>query len=152
MQQPMNTVIKHIEPMWGTPEKRKDFLGTMSILHLTGDRHSHIGASDTVQFHGDGGIALGPTDIAPRWVSQALKQAIVCYLELIDLAVKELKLMDVAAWNDVIDKATARASWLRREQVEGLHSDSPCPCGGGLPYGQCHEGVDLLPEELEPAK
>lgn len=145
MQRKMDKVVQDIEPLWGTPERRKDFLGTMKILHLTGDRHSHIGASDTVQFRGERGVALGPTEAAPTWAAQALKQAVVCYLELVDLAVKDLKLMDVDAWNDVVEKTRARCSWLRREQVAGLSPESTCPCEGGLRYGQCHEGVDFLP-------
>ena len=147
MQRPMGKVIKDVARLWQTAEARRDFLDTMKILHLTGDRHSHIGASDTVQFHGDHGVALGPTESAPTWGAQALKQATWCYLELVDLAVKELKLLDVAVWSDVLHRTMARISWLRRAQVEGLKPDSPCPCNSTLLYGQCHEGVDLHPAD-----
>ena len=147
MQRPMDKVIHDIEPLWGTVERRKDFLGTMNILHLTGDRHSHIGASDTVRFQSERGIALGPTENAPTWAAQALKQATICYLELVDLAVKDLKLMDVAAWNKRVDRTRARMSWLRQEQIDGVKCDDLCPCDSGLLYGQCHDGVDLHPAQ-----
>jgi Family of unknown function (DUF5677)/SEC-C motif len=144
MQRGMGAIIRDIEPLWKTPAGRKDFLATMKILHLTGDRHSHIGASDTVRFRSERGVALGPTEASPTWAAQALKQAAWCYLQLADLAVKELRLMDIGQWNGLFQETMARCSWLRREQVEGLNPESACPCGSRLPYKRCHEGVDLL--------
>ena len=68
-------------------------------------------------------------------------------MNLVDLAVKDLTLINLAGWNEVVDKTRARMSWLRRPQVEGLKPDSPCPCNSTLLYGQCHEGVDLHPAD-----
>jgi hypothetical protein len=145
MRRSMRKVIEDIVGCyWREREARTDFLKTMNILHLTGDRHSHVGASDTLNFLGEQGVSLGPTERAPTWGAQALKQAIICFLELFDLAVKEVKLTPLDAWNDYVRKTRARMSWLRKEQVGGVRPEQSCPCKSGLTYGTCHEDVDLL--------
>ena len=45
MQEPMNRVIDAVAPCW--EDGGQEFRRIADVLHLFGDRHSHVGAYDT---------------------------------------------------------------------------------------------------------
>lgn len=75
-QRPMREVVGEIEQCWQDEAGRREFRQYMRILHLYGDRHSHVGSFDTAQYlraaDGELTIRFGPTK---RWVPQALVMA-----------------------------------------------------------------------------
>jgi len=90
MQVPMKKVIDDVRPLWRTPDGKGEanFAQMVETLHLTGDRHSHVGAGDTLRFLAGDRIALGPTDHAPAWGHQAMIMGGWSLLNTTDLAIK----------------------------------------------------------------
>lgn len=141
MQVPMKKVIDDVRPLWRTPDGKGEanFAQMVETLHLTGDRHSHVGAGDTLRFLAGDRIALGPTDHAPAWGHQAMIMGGWSLLNTTDLAIKVLKLVPLPAWEEVSQRLAALFATVTECQTVGVADTDPCPCGRGGTFGTCHK-------------
>jgi hypothetical protein len=139
-QLPMKRVVREIEPCWGDENGRHQFRLYMGIVHLFGDRHSHVSSYDTGQYlaaedEGALTIQLGPTK---RWVPQALVVAAWLYGQIFDLAAEHFEIADLEDWRKRWQRLMARCRPIDREAVRDVGRNDPCPCGSGLKFKQCH--------------
>jgi hypothetical protein len=142
MQRPMNAVVQAIEPSWGEEGSpgRREFRNVVKILHLFGDRHSHVGAFDTIRLlrsdeDGQLAIQLGP---GKRWVPQALVVCAWVYGQVFDLAAEHYELAELESWRRRWQLLLARCLSLDPAQTQGVGRNDPCPCGSGFKFKRCH--------------
>ncbi len=141
MQVPMKKVIEDVTPLWRTPDGKgeADFAQMVETLHLTGDRHSHVGAGDTLRFLAGDRIAFGPTDLAPAWGHQAMIMGGWSLLNTTDLAIRGLKLVPLPAWEEVSQRLAALFATVTKHQTVGVVDTDLCPCGRGGTFATCHK-------------
>jgi hypothetical protein len=140
MQQPMNRVIAAIRPCWPDEASRAQLDGMARTLHEFGDRHSHVGASDTVRYlrviEEEGlTVSLGPTR---TWVPQALFPTAWWYGQTFDLAAETWTMADLAEWREQFNIWLARCTPLTPEEVRDVGRNDPCPCGSEIKFKKCH--------------
>jgi hypothetical protein len=140
MQTPMKDVVAGIEGCWESEEGKKQFRQMLQVAHLFGDRHSHVGAFDTVKYldatdEGQLAIHLGPSK---RWVAQALIVTGWMYGQVFDLAAEHFGMPGIEGWRDLWKLLSARCKALRQEDVRGVGRNDPCPCGSGFKFKRCH--------------
>lgn len=140
MQQPMNRVLADIRPCWADDLGRAQLDGMARTLHEFGDRHSHVGASDTVRYLRvveEKGLTVnfGPTK---RWVPQALFPTAWWYGQMFDLVAETWELPDLDDWRAHFNVWIARCTPLKAADARNVGRNDPCPCGSGLKFKQCH--------------
>ena len=140
-----NQVIAAIEPCWGDDElERRQLREVARVLHLFGDRHSHIGPYDTIDLVrvGEEGavvLHLGP---GKKWVPQALVTAAWVYGQIFDLWAEHFQIPDIESWRRRWKLLFARTRALDAAAVAGVGRNDPCPCGSGFKFKRCH--ADLV--------
>lgn len=141
MQAPMNTVIDAVAPCWGE-EGEAQFRRVADLLHVFGDRHSHVGAYDTIgQLRvEDGRIALhlGP---GKKWVPQSLAVAAWLYGQIFDLWAQHFELADLESWRRRWNLLLARCRPLDPAATRGIGRNDLCPCGSGFKFKRCHSDL-----------
>lgn len=140
MQQRMNRMLADIRPCWPDEAGRAQLDGMARTLHEFGDRHSHVGTSDTVRYlrvvEQEGlTMSLGPTK---QWVPQALFPAAWWYGQMFDLVAETWQMADLDDWRAQFNIWLARCTPLTAEQVSKVGRNDPCPCGSGVKYKRCH--------------
>ena len=143
MQVPMKKVIDDVRPLWRTPDGKGEanFAQMVETLHLTGDRHSHVGAGDTLRLLAGDRIALGPTDHAPEWGHQAMIMGGWSLLNTTDLAIKVLKLVPLPAWEESV-------STTGRTVRDGDRVSDSRRCGHGPLSMRTRRHFRHVPQEL----
>jgi len=144
MQEPMNRVIDAIAPCWrGDAQGEQQVRQVADILHFFGDRHSHVGTTDTVDLlrveHGQLVIHLGP---GKKWVAQSLTVAAWVYGQIFDLWAEHAEMPDLESWRRRWRLLLARCQTLDPDAVRDVGRNDPCPCGSGFKYTRCH--LDLM--------
>jgi len=144
MQEPMNRVIDAIAPCWqDEAQGEEQFRRVAEILHFFGDRHSHIGTTDTADLlrveEGRLVLHLGP---GKKWVAQSLTVAAWVYGQIFDLWAEHFQAPDLESWRRRWRLLLARCQTLSPEAVAGLGRNDPCPCRSGFKYKRCH--ADLM--------
>jgi hypothetical protein len=141
----MNVVIRDIEPCWGEPASRQEFMQVAKILHYFGDRHSHLGAYDTLSHldapEGALRIRLGAGN---EWIPQALVTAAWVYGQVFDLAAEPFQSPDLESWRRRWQLLLSRCRPLSEERRRNVGRNDPCPCGSGFKYKRCHLGVPAM--------
>jgi hypothetical protein len=148
MQEPMNRVLDDIEPCWPGDHGRDEFRRVARLLHLFGDRHSHVGAFDTLQYlsapeEGMIAIQLGP---GKKWVPQALIVAAWVYGQIFDLAAEHFGIPDLESWRRRWQLLLARCRTVSPDEARDVGRNDPCPCGSGFKFKRCHLEIVGQPE------
>jgi hypothetical protein len=141
MQVPMKDVLRRIEKFWERPEELRQ---VASLLHLLGDRHSHVGTFDTVALlraDEQPGLVLhlGPER---KWVREALLLTAWVYGQMFDLWAEHFAMPDLESWRRRYRLLNARCRSLDPDKVRGLGRNALCPCGSGFKFKRCH--ADLV--------
>jgi hypothetical protein len=141
MQLPMKDVITEIESCWERPEELRQ---VADMLHLFGDRHSHVGTFDTVALlrAEEAGLVLhlGP---GKKWVREALLFTAWVYGQIFDLWAEHFELPDLESWRRRWRLLNARCRTLDPALgTRGVGRNDPCPCGSGFKFKRCH--ADLI--------
>lgn len=136
MQVPMKDVIAAIEVRWEQPQELRQLA---DMLHLLGDRHSHVGTFDTVALlradQGQLALHYGPER---KWVQEALLFTARIYGQVFDLWAEHFQMPDLESWRRRWRLLNARTRTLDPEKVRGIGRNDPCPCGSGFKYKRCH--------------
>ena len=140
----MKRVIEAIAPCWDGEAAERQFRRVAKVLHFFGDRHSHIGAHDTIEHlrvSGEGRLVLhlGP---GKKWVAESLTVAAWVYGQIFDLWAEHYELPALESWRRRWQLLIARCQTLNREAAAGVGRNDPCPCGSGFKYKRCH--ADLM--------
>ena len=139
MQVGMDKAIAAIEECWKTDKGKRQLRETADLLHISGDRHSHVGAIDTVRklssTDGQLTLRLGP---GREWVSTALLLAAWVYGQVFDLWAEHFELPDIESWRRRWDLLLARCRPLGRDVVGKVGRNDPCPCGSRYKFKRCH--------------
>jgi hypothetical protein len=142
-QEPMNRVVAAVAPCWRNEAAgEEEFRRVAEILHFFGDRHSHIGTTDTVNLlrveNGQLVMHLGP---GKKWVPQTLVVTAWVYGQMFDLWAEHFELPDMDSWRRRWRLLVRRCQILSPEAVQGVGRNDPCPCGSGFKYKRCHLDV-----------
>lgn len=136
MQEPMHKVAAAIEISWDRPEDLRQLL---TMLHLLGDRHSHVGMFETAALlrADEDGVALhlGP---GRRWVEETLVFTAWVYGQVFDLWAEYFEVPDLESWRDLWRLLNARIRPLDPKSARGVGRNDPCPCGSGFKFKRCH--------------
>jgi hypothetical protein len=113
------------------------------MLHLLGDRHSHVGMFETAALlradEDSVVLHLGP---GRRWVEEALVFTAWVYGQVFDLWAEHFELPNLESWWRRWRLLNARIHPVDPERARSVGRNDPCPCGSGFKFKRCH--YDLL--------
>jgi len=139
-QRPMKHLVHGIRPCWPDEQGRAELNRVLRLLHLYGDRHSHVGSFDTFRClrladEGQVVLRLGSDD---KWVGAALVVTVWVYGQIFDLAAQTWALADIDSWRRRWRLLICRCQNVSRDQTYGVGRNDPCPCGSGFKFKRCH--------------
>ena len=139
----MGQLVGDIRVFWEElPRGAEDFDLMMRLLHHAGDRLSHVGTFETVQFlcapEGRLTIHLGPSK---KWVPQALFAGAWAYWQTVDLAAEHFEGPDLDSWRRRSRLLIDRCRTVTRDQARDVGRNDPCPCGSGFKFKRCHADI-----------
>ena len=136
-------MIDEIEQCWDSEEGKKELRQMTRLMHVYGDRHSHVGTQDTAAMlaaeEGQLVVHLGP---GKKWVPEALVATAWVYAQVFDLWAEHFELPDLESWRRRSQLLMARCRRVDPDAARGVGRNDPCPCGSGFKFKRCHE--DLL--------